>query len=196
MFVVIFTAVGRHGDIKVTERNCAPVDKKRILIYTLLFLLSILTVLRIVPFGITTLITVAVLLITDREIILKTDYCLLLTFVFFFVFSGNLGRISSVRGFLEEILSANTCLTAVATSQVISNVPAAALLAPFTENWQELLAGVNIGGLGTPVASLASLISLKLYMGSEESKTGKYMAVFMVYNIAGLVLLFVLNQII
>ncbi len=193
VFVTVFALAGRHTDVKPSAKSGSPVDKKRLLVYTLLFFLSILTVLRFVHYGITAAVTVVVLLIIDREIILKTDYCLLLTFVFFFVFSGNLGRIPAISRFLEGLLSGNTVLAAVLTSQIISNVPAAALLAPFTQNWQGLLAGVNIGGLGTPVASLASLISLKLYMGSEGSRVGKYLAVFTLYNIAGLVLLLLLN---
>lgn len=196
VFVTVFSVLGKHADIKTAEKTCGGVDKKRLLVYVLLFVVSILTVLRLVHFGITTALTVAVLLLTDRQLLIKTDYYLLLTFVFFFVFSGNLAKIPEVSGFLEEILSKNTAVAATLTSQVISNVPAAAVLAPFTDNWQGLLAGVNIGGLGTPVASLASLISLKLYMGSEGSRAGKYLVVFTIYNIAGLALLLLLNWLI
>lgn len=196
VFVTVLGVLGKHKGVEGGEKSYVTVNKKHFLIYVLLFVLSILTVLRLVHFGITTAVTIAVLLIIDREILIKTDYFLLLTFVFFFVFSGNLARIPEVSGFLEAFLTKNTALAAVLTSQVISNVPAAAVLAPFTDNWQGLLAGVNIGGLGTPVASLASLISLKLYMGSEGSMAGKYMAVFTAYNLAGLVLLLILNWVI
>ena len=94
-----------------------------------------------------------------------------------------------VRTFLQSLLSRSTLLTAVGASQVISNVPAAVLLSGFTDQWQDLLAGVNIGGLGTPIASLASLITLKLYIPSRDAKTGKFLAVFTAANILGLVIL-------
>ena len=163
--------------------------KGKLAVYSLLFVLCLLTVLRIVPFVITTLVIVAVFLLLDRKLLGKVDYMLLLTFVCFFVVSENLGRIEAVRVFLQGLLAKNTLLTAVGASQVISNVPAAVLLSPFTDQWQELLAGVNIGGLGTPIASLASLISLKLYMAREGAKTGKFLLVFTAANIIGLALL-------
>ena len=81
------------------------------------------------------------------------------------------------------------------TSQIISNVPAAVLLSGFTGNWQDLLAGVNIGGLGTPIASLASLITLKLYLRHPGANAGKFLAVFTVANVIGLVLLLVFQMI-
>ena len=114
---------------------------------------------------------------------------LLLTFVCFFVVSENLGRVEAVREFLQSLLSGSTLLTAVGASQVISNVPAAVLLSAFTQDWRELLAGVNIGGLGTPIASLASLITLKLYMRWPGAKVGRFMVVFTVANLLGLALL-------
>ena len=114
---------------------------------------------------------------------------LLLTFVCFFVVSENLGRVEAVREFLQSLLSGSTLLTAVGASQVISNVPAAVLLSAFTQDWRELLAGVNIGGLGTPIASLASLITLKLYMRWPGAKVGRFMLVFTVANLLGLALL-------
>ena len=167
----------------------ATLAKGRLGIYALLFVLCLLTVLRIVPFVITTIVIVAAFLLLDRKLLKKVDYMLLLTFVCFFVVSENLGRIEAVRGFLQGLLGKNTLLTAVGASQVISNVPAAVLLSPFTDKWQELLAGVNIGGLGTPIASLASLISLKLYMAREDAKVGRFLLVFTVANIVGLALL-------
>ena len=129
------------------------------------------------------------LLFLDKKLLGKVDYMLLLTFVCFFVVSENLGRVEAVRSFLQQLLGKNTLLTAVGASQVISNVPAAVLLSPFTDKWQELLAGVNIGGLGTPIASLASLISLKLYMARKDAKVGRFLLVFTAANIVGLALL-------
>lgn len=119
----------------------------------------------------------------------RVDYLLLLTFVCFFVFAGNMGRIDVVRAALEHLLSASTYWTSVLASQVISNVPAAVLLSGFTDQWQALLAGVNVGGLGTPIASLASLISLKLYLRDEHASLPRYLGAFTVANVAGLLLL-------
>ena len=169
--------------------EAAALEKGRLAVYALLFVLCLLTVLRVVPYPITTAVIVAAFLVLDRKLLGKVDYMLLCTFVCFFVVSENLGRIEAVRSFLQGLLEKNTLLTAVGASQVISNVPAAVLLSPFTQNWQELLAGVNIGGLGTPIASLASLISLKLYMAGEDAKVGRFLLVFTAVNIVGLALL-------
>ena len=135
---------------------------KQLIAYGLLFVLCLLTVFRVVNYLITTVILVAALLLINRKLLKEIDFMLLLPFVCFFVVSENLGRMEVVRGFLQNLLGKNTLLTAVGASQVISNVPAAVLLSSFTDSWQDLLAGVNIGGLGTPIASLASLITLKL----------------------------------
>ncbi|MBR5438446.1 MAG: anion permease [Clostridia bacterium] len=164
-------------------------DKKQLFVYAVLFILSLLTVLRIVPYELTTVITVAVFLVMCRELFGEIDFMLLLTFVCFFVISENLGRIDVIRSFLQALLEKNTLLTCVGASQVISNVPAAVLLSSFTDNWRDILEGVNIGGLGTPVASLASLITLKLYLKAPEAKIGRFMAVFTLANIIGLVIL-------
>ena len=158
-------------------------------IYGGLFLLCLLTVFRVVPYPITTAIVVLALLILDRKLVSQIDFMLLLTFVCFFVVSENLGRVELIRTFLQNLLEKDTLLTAVGASQVISNVPAAVLLSGFTENWRELLAGVNIGGLGTPIASLASLITLKLYLRWPGAKIGKFMLVFLAANLAGLLVL-------
>ena len=154
-----------------------------------LFVLCLLTVFRVVPYPITTAVVVLALLMLDRKLMGKIDFMLLLTFVCFFTVSENLGRMESVRTFLQQLLGMSTLFTAVGTSQVISNVPAAVVLSGFTQDWQSLLAGVNIGGLGTPIASLASLITLKLYMRWPGAKVGKFLGVFTAANVAGLILL-------
>lgn len=161
-------------------------SRKSLLIYVLLFALCLLTVFRIVPYLLTTAITVTVLLVVNRKLLKEIDFMLLLTFVCFFTVSENLGRMDAVRAFLQQLLQWNTLLTAAATSQVISNVPAAVVLSGFTDQWQQLLAGVNIGGLGTPIASLASLITLKFYMGWPGAKITKFLGYFMVANLVGL----------
>jgi Na+/H+ antiporter NhaD/arsenite permease-like protein len=131
----------------------------------------------------------------DRKLIKEIDFMLLLTFVCFFTVSENLGRITLIRNTLQQLLQTSTLFTAVGTSQVISNVPAAIVLSGFTDQWQHMLAGVNIGGLGTPIASLASLITMKFYTGWPGSKIGKFLGYFTIANVAGLVILLIFAQI-
>ena len=158
-------------------------------LYAALFVLCLLTVFRVVDYPVTTAVVVAALFLADRKLLKEIDFMLLLTFVCFFVVSENLGRVEAVRSFLQTLLNGSTLLTAVGASQVISNVPAAVLLSAFTDQWRELLAGVNIGGLGTPIASLASLITLKLYLRWKGARVGRFLAVFTAANLAGLILL-------
>lgn len=164
-------------------------NTKSLIVYSVLFILCLLTVFRVIPYLLTTMIVVLAFLIADRKCLKEIDFMLLLTFVCFFVVSENLGRVEVIRDFLQTLLQKSTLLTSVGASQIISNVPSAILLSSFTDNWKELLAGVNIGGLGTPVASLASLITLKIYMQSENSKIINFLGVFTLANIVGLVLL-------
>lgn len=173
----------------------APVgEKKRLGIYGALFILCLLTVFRILPYGVMMVIVLAAAAILQPKVLKTLDYSLLLTFVCFFIVSGNLGRMDAVREVLRSFLDRSTLLTAAAASQIISNVPSAVLLSGFTENWRGLLQGVNIGGLGTPIASLASLITLKLYLRSPGAKFGRYMAVFTAVNAAGLAVLLAAAQ--
>ena len=164
-------------------------------LYAALFGLCLLTVFRVVDYRITTAVVVAALFVADRKLLKEIDFMLLLTFVCFFVVSENLGRVDAVRSFLQSLLSGSTLLTAVGASQVISNVPAAVLLSGFTEQWRELLAGVNIGGLGTPIASLASLITMKLYLRWPGAKIGKFLLWFTAANVAGLAILLAFSMI-
>jgi Na+/H+ antiporter NhaD/arsenite permease-like protein len=184
---------------KLPEQQLAPVrisNIRNLIVYCGLFVLCLLTVFRVVPYPVTTAITVAVLFLTDRKLLKEIDYMLLLTFVCFFTVSENLGRMDAVRSFLQQLLSWNTLLTAVITSQVISNVPAAVVLSGFTDQWRQMLAGVNIGGLGTPIASLASLITMKFYMAWPGAKIGKFLICFLTANVIGLVILLVFSHII
>ena len=179
---------------EITKQNLTKVNigsRKKLFIYALLFLLCFLTVFRVVSYIPVTLFVIAIFFIIDRKIFKDIDFMLLATFVCFFVISENLGRIESVRAFLDGVVGNNVLLTSIGTSQIISNVPAAVLLSGFTKDWETLLAGVNIGGLGTPVASLASLITLKLYMKSEGASILKFLSVFTIVNVVFLALLIV-----
>ena len=162
---------------------------KKLAAYGLLFIICLLTVFRVMHYGVMTIIVLAVIAIIEPKQLRHLDFALLATFVCFFIVSGNLGRVDAVRTFLQALLEKNTLITAAATSQVISNVPAAVLLSGFTDRWLPLLQGVNIGGLGTPIASLASLITLKLYLRWPGTKAGTFLLVFTLSNVIGLFLL-------
>lgn len=158
-------------------------------LHAALFAVCLLGVFRVLPWPVMLGIVVAALLVFDRKLLLGADFLLLLTFVAFFVFSGNLARLDAVNALLRQLLDGREYFTAAAASQVISNVPAALLLSGFTDNARDLLLGVNIGGLGTPIASLASLISLKHYSRTPGAHTGRYLLAFTAVNAAFLALL-------
>ncbi len=161
----------------------------RVAIYLLLFALSIVIVFRVIPYYVGLLVVIPVLLIMDRRALLNVDYGLLFTFVFFFIFSGNLARIDAVQGFFSELLAANTLLVSVASCQLISNVPTAILLSQFTDNYRALLLGVNIGGTGTLIASLASLITFREYTSENRGKALSYVLKFSAFNFSFLIIL-------
>ena len=117
------------------------------------------------------------------------DYGLLFTFVFFFVFSGNMARIEAVREFFSMLLERDTLIVSTASCQIISNVPSAILLSQFSDNYRELLLGVNIGGVGTLIASLASLITFREYIKHNQGKGGYYVGLFSIFNFAFLIIL-------
>ena len=161
----------------------------RVAIYLILFALSILIVFRTIPYVIGLIVIPTALLFLDRKALGKVDYGLLLTFVFFFIFSGNMARIEIVRTFFSGLLEKSTLLFSALSCQVISNVPSAILLSQFTENYRELLLGVNIGGVGTLIASLASLITFKAYTKDQPGNTLKYMLKFATLNMLFFVIL-------
>ena len=163
--------------------------KKTKLNKTLLFVLAIAIVFRGIPYWIGLIIIPIALLFLDRKALLMVDYPLLLTFVFFFIFSGNMARIDVVREFFSMLLDKSTLLFSVTSCQVISNVPSAILLSQFTDNYQDLLVGVNIGGCGTLISSLASLITFREYTKHNPGKAGKYIGEFSLFNFGFLILL-------
>ena len=161
----------------------------RTVLYLALFALAIAIVFRGIPYQLGLVVIPAVLLFADRKALKMVDYPLLLTFVFFFVFSGNMARIDLVRQIFSGLLNKSTLLFSILSCQVISNVPSAILLSQFTENYRELLLGVNIGGVGSLIASLASLITFREYTAHNPGKTGYYMRVFTLFNLLFLVVL-------
>lgn len=157
--------------------------------YCMVFLLSLLAVVRLLPVFIPVAVALAGTLLLHRKVLCRVDYCLLLTFISFFVFIGNVGRIQVVSDWLRSVLSGRELLVAYLSSQVISNMPAAVLLAGFTDDCRALLLGVDIGGLGTLIASLASLISYKCFAQELPEKKAKYFWYFTLVNVIFAVIL-------
>lgn len=181
----------KNEPIEMQEEKELPERKPRKeLVFVFLFLLCLLCVLDVLPYQILFFITLLTLFFTDRSLFSQIDYFLLITFVCFFLFVYNIKLIPEISDWLSRILSGNEFMVGVLCSQIISNVPAALLLAGFTTDYPALLLAVNVGGLGTLIASLASLISFKLYMAGENSKGGKYFATFTLWNFIYLFLLY------
>ncbi len=156
---------------------------KHVFLYSLLFSLCLLSVFRLLP-GVWLFSTVLLSsILFARRLLQKIDYGLLLTFIAFFIFSHNITHLIWLKEFLSALLECHTLLTALATSQIISNVPAALLLQPFATDWQALLLGVNLGGLGTPIASLASLIALNIYLRERDGRLAYFMRFFLLFNL-------------
>ena len=161
----------------------------RCVAYLLLFTLAIVIVFRGIPYWIGLIVIPIALLILDRKALRMVDYPLLLTFVFFFIFSNNMSRIDVIRNFLSGLMEKNTLVFSVMSCQCISNVPSAILLSQFTNNYPDLLVGVNIGGVGTLIASLASLITFREYVKHNPGKTGSYIVKFSLLNFSFLIIL-------
>lgn len=162
---------------------------QKTVLYLILFAFSIIIVLRGIPYWIGLIVIPLVLIFADRKALQMVDYGLLFTFVFFFIFAGNMARIDIVRDVFSSLLEKNTLLFSVASCQCISNVPSAILLSQFTDNYQDLLVGVNIGGVGTLIASLASLITFREYVKHNPKKVGYYIVMFSLFNFAFLFIL-------
>lgn len=167
----------------------AQTDVRQSVLYGLLFCLAVAMVFRVVPYGVGTLVIAAVLWVRNRAALRSVDWGLLVTFAAFFTFSGNLARMESVRHLFSKLLVHGTMLVSALTSQIISNVPAAILLSRFTEDYRGLLVGVNIGGAGTLVASLASLITFREYTKHLPEQTGRFLKQFSILSFGCLAIL-------
>ncbi|MBE6740229.1 MAG: citrate transporter [Ruminococcaceae bacterium] len=178
----------KKEEVSIKE-EAKPLPKGRTAVYLLLFAFSIAIVFRGIPYYFGLIIIPAVLLFMDKSALKKVDYPLLLTFVFFFIFSGNMARIEAVREFFSFLLSKNTLIFSTLSCQCISNVPTAILLSGFTENYHDLLLGVNIGGAGTLIASLASLITFREYTKHNPKKQGYYIKLFSAFNFSFVIIL-------
>ncbi len=182
---------------KVAKQFDEHISLTKLLIYIALFIFNILTVVGVVHYLVSLLVTMVVMMIMDRRSFLKVDYNLLLTFVFFFILIGNIGRMEAVTGTLSGLVSRNPVPAAILSSQIISNVPAAMLLSAFTKDGKALIIGTNLGGLGTLIASMASLITYRFHASfSKNNKDNgngiqeNYILNFTWINVAALLLLF------
>ena len=199
----IASAVLLCGFILFTKKKALSLDgmevendnsnKWHISLYLVMFILCILVVLHVVEWYIITAIIVLAMIVIDRRVFAKADYSLLLTFISFFIFIGNMGEIDVVKELLSKLIEGRELIVSVVSSQIVSNVPAAILLSGFTENYNALIIGTNLGGLGTLIASMASLISYKQFANAYPEQKGRYFRYFTVMNILFLVLLLGLN---
>lgn len=162
--------------------------------YLILFVISLLAVSHILPYGVPFALVFLYLLLRDRKILTQVDYSLLCIFIALFIFIGNLGRIPAFSQLLSDILTGREVVTSVIASQVMSNVPAAILLSGFTDHIRELVIGTNLGGLGTLIASMASLISFKYVAKEDRSFRGRYFLEFTVANVIFLLIMVILYR--
>lgn len=183
--IMLWIALRRGGgSISVRfEEKREIAGKKRLVMYIALFAVCLLAVLRVIWWQAAAAVVLVCVLAADRGVLRGVDWGLLATFVGFFVFVGNMGRIPALRQLLESVVAGNEVLTAAASSQIISNVPAALLLSGFTQDMRGLIIGTNIGGLGTLIASMASLISYKQLCAQRPQEKGRYMLSFTASNV-------------
>lgn len=175
-------------EIKLSLNTVHIEDKKRTIIYFVLFIFIVFSVFGLVDYKYTFLATVLCIIFMDKYLIKEADYFLLATFICFFIFIGNISNIELIQEYLKHFLQKPNMpyFSSIVLSQIVSNVPCSILLSGFTDNWREVLLGVNIGGMGTLIASLASLISYKIYMNESEEKNKVYLIKFNVYNFVSL----------
>ena len=177
---------------KAAERSPEPVSKSQTAVFAAIFAVCLLAVFRVVPDWVYLIAAVVGTVFVNWRLLGKVDYALLATFVFFFIFVGNIGRIEAVRSFTSSILTGREVLVSAILSQGISNVPAAVMLADFTDKGTSLLLGADIGGFGTIIASLASLISFQIYRQEEDARPIRYLLRFSAVNFGLLAVLLTL----
>ena len=188
LFLVLLVFKDKKMNLSLDLEDVKIDNKRDVYLFGGLFLIILLSVFHVIDYKVTFLITIVMVLILNKKLFSQVDYSLLITFIGFFIFVGNISTMDVVKNFMEGILNSpkSTFLASVLSSQVISNVPATMLLSGFTNHFKELLLGVNIGGMGTLIASLASVISYKIY--ASEFGNDNYMKFFTFYNILGLVI--------
>lgn len=188
LFLVLLVCKDKKINLSLDLEDVKIDNKRDVYLFGGLFLIILLSVFHVIDCKVTFLITIIMILLLNKKLFSQVDYSLLITFIGFFIFVGNISTMDLVKNFMEGILGSpqSTFLSSILSSQVISNVPATMLLSGFTNHFKELLLGVNIGGMGTLIASLASVISYKIY--TSEFKNENYIKSFTFYNILGLVI--------
>lgn len=186
----------KNEPLILKEDKKLKLDKKRLYVYIVLFVIVILSIFRVVPHIAALVIVVIAILIMDREVFKRVDYALLATFCVFFVFSGNIARIGVIKEFISNIVTKNTLIAGIISCQFISNVPTAIFLSKFTSNYRELLISVNIGSLGIIISSLASLITLKEFLKHQRKNFWKYMGTFTLFNTLFLSILLIITSLV
>lgn len=201
-FIMLFLYVRHLPDekpagslISVASPEGAPekMDRKKLLLYIILFIICLASVLRVLDYRIMLAAVILAVLAAESSVLKDVDYSLLLTFTGFFIFTGNIGRIPALQEAFGQLVQTLGIVSGVLVSQVISNVPAALLLSGFTQRWDLLLIGVSLGGLGTLIASMASLISYKFLAREYPEKKTAYLKYFTITNLIFLAVLLILS---
>lgn len=182
----------QKGSLRI-QMNQPTISLNHSILYFILFVLALFCVANLLSVWILLAVVVVSVALLDRTVLKKVDYSLLATFAAFFVFIGNMGRMSAFHDFVQKIVLGNEQITAVVASQIISNVPAALLLSGFTHEWAQLIIGTNLGGLGTLIASMASLISYKQIASQYPHQKGRYLLIFSLWNIGFLAVLLIFS---
>ena len=174
------------------ENEKVKTNKIKIIIYLLLFIFAIFIIFRMIKYIYGLIIIPILIFILDKKAFKNVDYQLLITFCLFFIFAGNMSKIDLIKNFFVKCLNINPLLTTIVSCQIISNVPTSILMSQFTNNYKALLYGVNIGGLGTLIASLASLITFFEYKKEIKNQALFYLKIFTTINLLFLTVLYIL----
>ncbi|MBP3889129.1 MAG: citrate transporter [Cellulosilyticum sp.] len=194
VLILIICCFVKPTPLQLKKDHDYVLNKKRTVIYSILFVCSILIVFRVIPYLLGTIVITGILYVMDKKAIKEVNYPLLATFCVFFVFSGNMARIPAVNSFFTQVLPINTLLFGILSCQVISNVPSAVLLSHFTTDYHSLLPAVNIGGCGTLIASLASLITFSEFKKHNPDKVKRYLVLFSLINFGFVIVLYMVQQ--
>ena len=194
VLLYICCAFINNEPLKLKRTSKIIVSKKELYIYIALFIMVILTIFRVIPYLWTLFSVILIILIFDRKRFKQVDYALIATFSVFFIFSGNIARITAIKDLISNIVVDNTLFAGIISCQLISNVPTAIFLSKFTMNYRELLIAVNIGSLGILISSLASLITLKEFLKHQPKNFWKYLGMFTAFNTLFLVVLLIVTN--
>ena len=180
----------KNNDIEVEMKEKVEISQKpKLIVLAVMFLFAIVTVLGVIPFYITLAIMVVVFIVMMPKIFVKIDYGILFVFFFLFVFANGITNLEVIHDFIKDLMEMEPMLTTVLVSQFTSNVPSTILLQPFTDDWAAVLVGADIGGFGTPIASMASVITLRLYLLEKDCNTKRYLLTFFLINVVMLLVL-------